>query len=161
MAKKPLQLVKQPATSFSIPSPSREDVENLDITKLRDTMLKGIYVLQSVLFSQAGYEFDRVQTLRGLIGNLEESLFSPEVLADLAPFAKIQLYELACKNMDRSLSFLQNQQKNITSGVETLHQLQEMKPKTMDPETDATADAALEQVKSLIARKIKEKVDGA
>ena len=113
----PPQELPQPSVQLGIEALDPEAIKTLDLDKLRDSMTQGIYVLESVLFSQASFEFKRISKQRDLISKLETDLFSPEVFDKLSPDQKTGMYHTLQSSMGSSLKFLHNLHENVTSGL--------------------------------------------
>jgi hypothetical protein len=139
-----------------------DNLDSLDINKLKDDMLKGIYVLESTLFSQAGFEFERIKNMRFLIDSIEKEVFTEQTISQLAPMEKIKLYQLIQGNMNMSLNFLQNLHKNVESGLSTITQMEKISSERVKArgEDQVTANPDLDKIKQLIQDKIKEKIEG-
>lgn len=157
-----LSLVTQEEEKKSLPDIIEDiDITNLDVDKLREVMLKNVYVVEAALFQQAGYEYKRVNNIRGLVSDLERELFDPAVLAAMSPDQKIKLYNNLTSNMGKSLEFLSHLHANVTSGIDTLNKIEKLKTETNVKKTVELpgGGAALEEIKKLILDKIKEKVN--
>jgi hypothetical protein len=137
---------------------NENDISNLNIDKLKDNIIKGIYVLESALFSQAQYEFNRVAKNRDLLKEIETQLFTKEILDQLPPDQKMRLYDIINKNMNTSLSFLQNLHSNVTSALEAVKSVEKEKYNT-NKEDDIKTDIHLEKIKGLIKTMIISKIE--
>jgi len=140
---------------------SNTDIQSLNIDKLRETMVKNIYVVEAALFQQAGYEYKRLNKTRTLVSDLEKELFNEEALAQLTPDQKIKLYNNLTANMRGSLEFLSHLHDNVTSGIDTLNKIEKLKSETdtvKKAEETGVGTAALEDIKRMVMAKIKEKV---
>jgi hypothetical protein len=104
-----------------------KSLENLNTDDLRKKMVTGIYLLEHCLFSQAGFEFARVQSLRTLLKQLEDDIFKPEVMKALSEGERLRLYRMCMNNMAGSLEFLSNLHKNVTLGIEAVNNIDRMK----------------------------------
>lgn len=100
---------------------------DLDTKDLRKKMLQGIYLLEHVLFSQAGFEFKRIQKLRSLIGVVEAEIFDEAKFKLLSESEKLRLYRMMMSNMSQSLDFMSNLHKNVTLGVEAVNSIDRIK----------------------------------
>lgn len=129
----------------------------LDIAQLRDTMIKGMYTLESALFGQATYEFTRNNKIKQLLTQIEDELFTKENLDQLDPVQKMKLYEVLNRNMNTSLMFLQNLHINLTTGIEAVKHLEKEKSSQI-PKDSTTVGTQLDGIKNLILAKIKEKL---
>lgn len=137
-----------------------KDIQSLDIDKLRETMLKNIYVVEAALFEQAGFEYKRVNSIRALVSSLEKELFSDNALSMMTPDQKIKLYNNLTQNMGRSLDFLSMLHDNVTSGIDTLNKIEKLKTETdvvKRVEENAGATTAVEDIKRMILSQIKER----
>lgn len=137
-----------------IPMLKQEDIDTLDTDKLRRDMLRGMYALEAGLFSQVGFEFNRVEGLRDIITSIEEDIFSQDI-EEMGTAQKIAIYKLASNNLANSMNFLQTLHKNVTSGLDTINDLDRIKTAKVDD----SDQVAIEKIKNLIMRKIKEKED--
>jgi len=154
-----LHLVVPEPKQTEIPALDPKNIENLDPEALKETMLKGIYVLEAVLFSQASFECNRIGEVRELIKTLEAELLDKEKLKDLDPFLKIRLYRTLQDNMNTSLGFLQNLHQNIASGISALNHMEKAK---IDKETETLPEVesqAKKEMLFLIREKIRQKVE--
>ena len=139
---------------------SPDDVDKLDIDKLKSDMLKGIYTLESALFSQASFEFGRIGVMRELISDLEKELFDPVTMKAMTPDMKIKLYQVIMKNMGDSMKFMQDLHRNVESGLSTVSSIERLKDdnaKSKKPVVDVTSPE-LDKIKSSIQEIIKSKV---
>lgn len=134
-------------------------LENLNTDDLRKKMVTGIYLLEHCLFSQAGFEFGRVQSLRTHIRSLEQEIFKPEIMAKLTEGERLRLYRMCMNNMTNSLEFLSNLHKNVTLGIEAVNNIDRMKAdRNIGPitplGTESTDVAAIKQrILDMIAKK--------
>lgn len=135
------------------------DIDNLDTEKLRDNMVRGIYMLEAALFSQATYEYRRIEKLRKTISTLEEQLLDSANREHLHIEDKMKLYSVLSGMMNRSFHFLQQLHQNVATGIETVNRIDAMKrtPKTLSDET--SKDTSVEEIKALIREKIKERIE--
>lgn len=101
-------------------------IANLDLNQLRQSMTKGIYVLEAVLFSQAQFEFARVRRQRSIVEKLEDEIFDQKTLAQLTPAQKAALYHTAQQAMSSSLNFLTDLHDNVASGLEAVNQIEKL-----------------------------------
>lgn len=134
-----------------------EQTLQLDLDQLRATMIQGMYTLESVLFSQASYEFNRNNKIRQLLTKIEDELFTDKNLEMLDPVQKMKLYMELNKNMNTSLTFLQNLHINLTTGIEALKHLEKEKSAQI-PKENLPGSNKLDHIKALILTKIKEKL---
>jgi hypothetical protein len=135
-------------------------VEALDTNALREDMVKGIYALEKALFEQAGFEYARVNKLRSLINRVEDDIFDEEKFKNLPPEVQIQIYRQASTNMRTSMDYLQRLHQNVASGVDTINQIEKLKAQRAVPESkNHTTAAMVDQVKTLIQNKIKDKIN--
>lgn len=129
-----VQTLAQPATPISrvdqLEELSKIDLDtlgDLDTAELRKKMLQGIYLLEHVLFSQAGYEFKRIQKMRGLITDIEADIFQDQKFKNMSESEKLRLYRMLMGNMSQSLEFMSNFHKNVTLGIEAVNSIDRMK----------------------------------
>jgi hypothetical protein len=133
-------------------------LENLNTDDLRRRMLTGIYLLEHALFSQAGFEFNRIQNLRSLIKKLEEDIFSPENLENMTEGEKLRLYTRTMGSMSTSLEFLSNLHKNVTLGIEAVNNIDRMKAdRGLGPQQDTSDKSDLAAIKQQILGSILKK----
>ena len=132
------------------------DIKNLDIDRLKGEMVKGIYTLEAALFSQAGFEFERISRSRKLIKDIEDKLFTPEILDALTPQDKIKLLDLVNNNMDKSLQFLNRLHNNISTGLDSVKALEKEKMSRVK-KTNVEASSQLDKVKEMILTAINSK----
>lgn len=125
--------------------------------KLREDMVAGIYTLEGALFTQSGFEYERIKKIRGVVNTFEETLLSPEAIAQMNPRDKLKLYGMLLRNMDSSLSFLQNLHNGITTGVDAINQIEKLKSVKPSSTGSTSQDMALEQVKARIRELIRQK----
>ena len=138
--------------------PNFADIQTLDLDKLRESMVRGIYTLEAALFTQSGFEYQRIEKLRSVIGEFEKTLLDPAYIKGLTDKNKIKLYGLMLHNMNTSLNFLQGLHGSITSGVDALTQIEKLKSQRGVSSTDPNLNTdKLDQVKKIILEKIKEK----
>lgn len=137
-----------------------QDIQKLNIEKLTDNMLKGIYVLESVLYSQAGYEYKHISRMREVISTLEDDIFDPDTLEQLPLSLKLSLYAQLNKNMESGLGFLQNLHKNISTGLEAIKNIEKHKQRRT-PAVLVTPEESvkIDQIKHLIENAIKKKLE--
>jgi len=152
--KQTLKVVKpEPETPLS-----STDVQELNLPKLRDAMLKGVYGLQAALWTQAGYEYQHIEKMRGVIDKIENGIFSEESLKELSLSGQVKLYSILSHNMTTSLQFMSNLHGNITTAIDSINQIEKMKMEVA-PTSTGKKDNLVEELKVLIANKIKEKVE--
>lgn len=136
------------------------DVENLDVEKLREGMLRGMMILEHCLYSQAGKEYTRIGAMRALMNSLESEIFKPEEIAKLEPGQKIQVYRLLTDNLNTSLTFLQTLHRDSATSLETVTSIEKIKSaRPVDRVTTGVDRVKLEQIKKLVELRIKDKVN--
>lgn len=136
-----------------------EAIENLDVNKLKKSMLKGIYTLEFALFSQAGFEYERITKMREYLHTIEESLFNKEALSKLDSKTKAVVYSTFSKNMGCSLNFLQDLHKNVASGLDAVSHIEKEKASQGSTEIkskDTTVSDAKKMILELIKKRVKE-----
>lgn len=140
---------------------SMSDIENLDTDVLREHMVKGIYMLETVLFNQASYECSRVSKSRRHVEKMEDDLFSDGTQAIMDIDQKINLYRLASSNATGRMKFLQDLHDKITSGIEAMNSIETLKSraKVRDLVDDENTSAGISEVKQLILSEIKTRVE--
>jgi hypothetical protein len=149
-----LALVKDP------PPSTQQAVQSLDIDALRDNMVKGIYTLEAALFTQSGFEYERIEKLRTVISETEKTLLDPAYIASLSAKDRIRLYGLMLNNMNTSLLFLQGLHGSITSGIEAISHIEKLKSQKGASSKDPNVNPQkLDQIKQLLISKIKDKTE--
>lgn len=143
---------KPPLSLVPTVVPDRE----LDFDEVRANLVRGSNALLSSLFTQAEFEYTRIEKLRGLLSFVEDKLFG-EDLNKLSPEQRIMLYNLASRNMTAALTFLQNLHPKVITSIDAINEIEKLKKKD-DPRESIKIDATVEQVKALIKQKIKEKI---
>lgn len=113
---------------------TKEDLDNVDVDKLKSAMIKGVYLVELLLFSQAQHEAARLGSTREVVDILFSSLYDTEKMANTAAEGgytidtKLELLKLANDmNKDR-LKFLGDLHRNVASGIETVKSLERIKP---------------------------------
>lgn len=135
---------------------------DLDTADLRKKMLQGVYLLEHVLFSQAGFEFKRIQNLRKLIGDVEKEIFDEAKFKNLSESEKLRLYRMMMANMSQSLEFMSNLHKNVTLGIEAVNSIDRIKADkgfmAGAPEDNVGVKDEVDAVKNAILEKIAKKL---
>ena len=132
---------------------------DLDTADLRKKMLQGVYLLEHVLFSQAGFEFKRIQNLRNLIGDVEKEIFDEKKFKAMSESEKLRLYRMMMANMAGSLEFMSNLHKNVTLGIEAVNSIDRIKADKgfMAGAPEDTVKDEVDSVRTLIMEKIAQK----
>lgn len=142
--------------SFVVNRINKNDIENLDVTKLREAMLKSMYVLEHSLFGQAAKEHSRIVQMRDLMTMLEKEIFDKNTISKMEPVQKLQMYKLISYNMQTSLTFLKDLHSESSSALETLNNIEKTKANRPVEKLDTTVDRAkMESVKKMIENEIK------
>lgn len=134
---------------------------DLDTSELRKKMLQGIYLLEHVLFSQAGYEFKRIQKMRGLITDIEADIFQDQKFKNMSESEKLRLYRMLMGNMSQSLEFMSNFHKNVTLGIEAVNSIDRMKADKgllVGAAEDTKAGDEVDNIRATILEKIAKKL---
>lgn len=137
---------------------SSDAIKNLDTGALRENMLRGIYMLESLLFSQAGFEFDRVLQQRKLLAEIEKEILSDKGLAKLSQSQKVGLYHTVSSSMGSSMSFLRDLHGSVTSGLAAIDQIDRIKHK---PKNVTRNDPKVAQYRAMILTAIEAKLKKA
>lgn len=113
---------------------TQDDIENADIDKLKSSMIKGVYLVELLLFSQAEHEAARLTSTRAVVDTLFTSLYDEDKMANTAQEGgytidtKVELLKMANDmNKDR-LKFLGDLHKNVASGMDAVKNLERAKP---------------------------------
>jgi len=158
--KKPESVLPQVVPPANENDISFQDIQDLDLEKFKEGMLRGIYATSTTLFQQAGFENKRLGSMREMIGFLESDLFTKEQFQKMTPKEKIQIYSIMTSNMSMSLGFLQDLHKNVAASLETLNNLQRIKSEKPAEKTTSNVDRVkLEGFKRMLESKIRERVD--
>lgn len=136
---------------------TEEDIENLNIDKLRSSINKGIYALEHALFTQTRFELNRLGMTREILTMIQDQLFTPEVIELLDPVSKMKLYNMLNQNMNSSLQFLQNLHNNLTDTIESTKRLEKEKSVQIPKDEFSQGNDKLDKIKEMILNKIKEK----
>jgi hypothetical protein len=144
-------------------------IRTSDINALRDEMLAGMLQLESALFKQAGFESERLKLLRGFLNKVEEDLLNEDVYSRLSDRDKVSLYRLLLSNMEMSTNFMLNFHKSITTGVETVSQMERLefiqnkeRAKVLDAEADREVVQEIrDKLHDLIKKKSLDKLNSA
>lgn len=137
-----------------------DNLGDLDTGELRKKMLQGVYLLEHVLFSQAGYEFKRIEKLRGLIGLVEKEIFDESKFKQMSESEKLRLYRMMMANMTQSMEFMNNLHKNVTLGIEAVNSIDRIKADKgyMAGAPEDVIKDDVENVRALIMEKIAKKL---
>lgn len=113
---------------------TRDDLDEVDTDKLKQAMVKGVYLVEALLFSQAEHEASRLESTREVMDVLTASLYDTDKMTLTAQEGgysldtKIDLLKLAADmNKDR-LKFLGELHRNVATGMEAVKSLERMKP---------------------------------
>lgn len=135
-----------------------KDITSLNIEALREAMLRGVYVLESSLFTQSSFEYQRLMNNRKILSKLEGDIFSEEQMQNLNPEQKIRLYSIVQNNMNSSLNFFQNLHNNVNSGIEALSKIDKLKSERPKASEDNPKEKeSLNDIRNKILARIKEK----
>lgn len=111
-------------------NPQSTPKEDINMEDLKKNMMISIVGMEHSLFSQVGYEHERIVRLRDTLTSLEEDLFRPENIEQLEPYQKMALYDRVSKNMNLSAKFMMDLHKGVTESLEVFSAL-----RTLDTET--------------------------
>jgi hypothetical protein len=132
--------------------------QDLSTDALKDQIVKGIWFLEACLFSQAGFEFNRIGKTRNTISKLEEKLLNWEEVEKLPSQDKMYLYKLLTGNMNNSLLFLQKLHSSLSEAIESLSSVEKLKRDQVHEDSMGKEDRiALGELRVLLLEKIKEK----
>ena len=135
-----------------------ETPKDLSTDALKEQIVKGIWFLEACLFSQAGFEYNRVEKTRDTISKLENNLLNWSEVEKLSANDKMYLYKLLSGNMTNSLTFLQKLHSSLAEAVESLTSMDKLKRDQVHEETMGKDDrVAIGELRSLLLEKIKEK----
>jgi len=113
---------------------SQEDLDAVDVDKLKDAMVKGVYLVELLLFSQAQHEASRLSSTRKAIDNLFSDLYDEDMLSlpssegGYTTNQKVELLKLADSLHGNRLKFLSELHKNVASGLDAVKSLERIKP---------------------------------
>jgi hypothetical protein len=129
--------------------------------ELRSLMAEGLHDLEECLFSQAGYEYDRILKFRETISKLEDDLLDLEKAGQLSPVEKMSLHKLMTGNMTSSLAFLQKLNASLAEGIESINFIEKLQKGLKDiPRDDNGGDKKTRgELRAMLLKKIKERVE--
>jgi len=134
--------------------------QELSTEALKDQIVKGIWFLEACLFSQAGFEFNRIGKTRDTINKLENKLLDWEEIEKLPPQDKMYLYKMLTGNMNVSLLFLQKLHSSLSEAIESLSSVEKLKRDQVHEEAMSKEDRmAIGELRVLLLEKIKEKIN--
>ena len=155
---------KKKKTKVSVPEvvdhlPVNPIEDELDLTHLKNDMIRGIYSLESSLYKQATEEQNRLNKLRKCIGNLEDEIFSPEFVAELTDKSKLFMYKIASENMQNIVNFMMSLHKTTSDGVNVINQIEALKNDSSPKKkgTESELDFA-RRVQDMVKEKLIEKI---
>jgi len=93
---------------------------DISFSDIQDKIAKSLAIMNIALFDQSSFEFKRVGDLRTLITSLEKTLFDEERLKDMNNYERLELYKIATRNLQSSLSFMQNMNASVSKSIESL-----------------------------------------
>lgn len=135
-------------------------VRNMDLDTLKESMTRGIYVLETVLFSQAQFEFGRISRQRSLIEQLEKQIFDPKTLSEMSATQKAGLYHTLQNSMQNSLNFVMDLHGSVKTGMEAVATVEKMKANKVKPQQQGGKDPKVEHVRAKIMEFMKKKAEG-
>lgn len=101
-----------------------EDYEYRD--KITDLVIKGLWSLETSLFSQMESEAKEMGEVKEAISRLEKSLLDPAQMDKLDPGDKMALYNRLNTNMIKKLGLLQNFHHSIPQALKNIESLDEL-----------------------------------
>ena len=101
-----------------------EDYEYRD--KITDLVIKGLWSLETSLFSQMESEAKGMGEVKEAISRLEKSLLDPAQMDKLDPGDKMELYNRLNTNMIKKLGLLQNFHHSIPQALKNIESLDEL-----------------------------------
>ncbi len=138
--------------------PEVQPSQDLSTEVLKEQIVKGIWFLEACLFSQAGFEFNRIGKTRDTISKLEKNLLDWKEVEKLSAQDKMYLYKMLSGNMTNSLDFLQKLHSSLTQAVDSLSSMEKLKRDTIHEDTLSKEDRmAFGELRVLLLEKIKEK----
>ena len=105
---------------------TQKDINELNVDKLQEVMLKSIYMLEAALFSQAATEHERIASLRDKLNTIEEDLHNSK---DLTDNQKIRFHETMTFAMRSSMGFMVKLHSSVADGLESISSLKTL-PRT-------------------------------
>lgn len=136
---------------------SEEDLDNLDVSKLKDGMYKGIYALEAALFSQAGFEYHRVEKLRRVLTTLEVDVLNPAELSNMTRTEKLNFYNEMNRTMRHSMGFLSKLHDSVASGLEAVSSVEKHRSSKEKVDSSVIVNEDVNEIKQQILAAIKEK----
>ena len=109
---------------------TREEVETVDVQKLKESMVKGVYLVELLLFSQAEHEARRLNNTGRVVDTLFDSLYDEERISKSAMEGgytidtKVELLKLANTMHNDKLKFLGDLHRNVASGMEAVKSIE-------------------------------------
>ena len=101
-----------------------EDYEYRD--KITDQVIRGLYSLETSLFSQMESEAEGMGEVKEAISRLEKSLLDPAQIDKLDPGDKMALYNRLNTNMIKKLGLLQNFHYSIPQALKNIQSMDEL-----------------------------------
>jgi hypothetical protein len=146
---------------------TRADLESVDVQKLKDAMVKGVYLVELLLFSQAEFEAQKLGSLRGVKEVLFDSLYDPERMSKTAQDGgyaldtKMDLLKLAHDMHKDGLKFLGDLHRNVATGMEAVKSVekaaaQDKVPLEQKPSRKRAVKEARRLLEDEMARRVKE-----
>lgn len=135
--------------------------DSLNVPKLKQAMLKEMYILEASLFNQASLESNRISQLRSIVSKLQDITFTQENMQLLTTQEKIYAYKALSNDLYASLDFVTNLHKNVSKGFELLSEID--KSQKDDNNQNSTVSnhndiMDINNIKKAILNKIKDKV---
>lgn len=138
--------------------PEIQSSQDLSTEALKEQIVKGIWFLEACLFSQAGFEFNRIGKTRDTISKLEKNLLNWKEVEKLSAQDKMYLYKLLTGNMNTSLLFLQKLHSSLAEAIDSLTSVEKLKRDQVHEDTMSKEDRmAIGELRVLLLDKIKEK----
>lgn len=134
--------------------------QDLSTDALKNQMIQGIWFLEACLFSQAGFEYNRIGKTRDTINKLETNLLDWDQIDKLSAQDKMYLYKMLTNNMNTSLIFLQKLHSSLSEAIESLSSVEKLKRDQVHEESMSKEDRlAIGELRVLLLEKIKEKIN--
>jgi hypothetical protein len=143
---------------------TREEVDSVDATKLHDAMIKGAYLIEILLFSQAEHEALRISSTRQAIDKLFDDLYDESKLAghhsetEYTTAQKVELLKLAHTMQNNQLKFMGDLHRNVTSGLDVVRTIQKTGNYKGPVETRPSQKKAMREMKRKIEDAMQERV---
>ena len=138
---------------------SAEDLDNLDIEKLQEVMLKSVFIIEGSLFSQASMEHGRIQQVRKLLSEIEDSVD----LKNLDDSLKIRYHTTVARTLSDSLQFLTKLHSSVADGMDITNKMLATKKEKRKVKTTARSveddekKILLNEIRTELKRRVQDK----